>query len=94
MWCCAAGGENIFGARRQGYLELDLEAVQQQQPNIFLLYAEPEFPVHAAVLQRERGGKMRAIQADITPEHNLIHDGPAMMLAVQWLRAQLKEKVG
>lgn len=86
----AAGGENIFGSRRTGYLELDTNEVERLQPDIFLCFSEPEYPVQAVDLQRERGWNFPFIQADVSPEHNLIHDGPSMMKAAQWLHQQLR----
>ncbi len=81
-----AGCENIFGNARKGYLELDLREVERRQPDFFLLYSEPEYPVDAAALQVERGWDFPVIQADISPSHNIIHDGPSMMDALNWLR--------
>lgn len=89
----AAGGENIFGGRRTGYLALDTDEVARLQPDIFLCFSEPEHPVQAVDLQRERGWNFPSIQADVSPEHNLIHDGPSMMKAAQWLHQQVKRLV-
>lgn len=86
----AAGGENIFGNRRTGYLELDTKEVERLQPDIFLCFSEPEHPVQAIDLHRERGWNFALIQADVSPEHNLIHDGPSMMKAAQWLHQKLR----
>jgi ABC-type Fe3+-hydroxamate transport system substrate-binding protein len=88
----AAGGENIFGGRRTGYLELDIKEVEHLQPDIFLCFSEPEHPVQAVDLLRERGWNFPFIQADVSPEHNLIHDGPSMMIAAQWLHQALQTK--
>ncbi|HXF85962.1 MAG TPA: helical backbone metal receptor [Anaerolineales bacterium] len=84
-----AGGENIFGDIRKGYLDLDLAEVERRRPDIFLVYSEPELPVQAVDLQRERGWNYRTIQADISPPHNIIHDGPSMMEAAQWLHTMI-----
>ncbi len=85
----SAGGENIFGDVRTGYLELDLREVQRRQPDIFLCFSEPEHPVQAADLLRERGWNFPILQADVSPEHNLIHDGPSMMKTVRWLHGEI-----
>lgn len=82
----AAGGENIFGDVRTGYLPLDVEEATRRRPDIFLCFSEPEYPVQAADLQRERGWTFHALQADVAPAHNIIHDGPSMMDAARWLR--------
>lgn len=86
----AAGGENIFGDTRTGYLPLDLPEVARRRPNIFLCFSEPEYPVQATDLQRERGWTFQTLQADITPSHNIIHDGPSMMEAARWLRQSVQ----
>lgn len=84
-----AGGENIFGEVRKGYLQLDLAEVERRKPDIFLVYSEPELPVQAVDLQRERGWHYHTIQADISPGHNIIHDGPSMMKAAEWLHGEI-----
>lgn len=84
-----AGGENIFGDARKGYLELDLAEVERRRPDIFLVYSEPELPVQAVDLARERGWSIPTIQADISPPHNIIHDGPSMMTAARWLHGEM-----
>lgn len=89
----AAGGENIFGDVRKGYLELDLAEVERRRPDLFLLYSEPEFPVQTADLARERGWNLPAIQADISPAHNIIHDGPSMMTAARWLHGEIQRRL-
>jgi ABC-type Fe3+-hydroxamate transport system substrate-binding protein len=89
----AAGGENIFGDVRTGYLELDVQAVERRRPDLFLCFSEPEHPVQAADLQRERKWSYPFIQADVAPEHNLIHDGPSMMKAAQWLHRQILDQI-
>lgn len=86
----AAGGKNIFSNRRTGYLELDLREIEQLRPDIFLCFSEPEYPVQAVDLQRERRWKFPYIQADVSPEHNIIHDGPSMMEALKWLRDSIR----
>lgn len=90
----AAGGENIFAETRKGYLELDLAEVERRQPDIFLVYSEPELPLQAVDLMRERGWNYRAIQADISPQHNIIHDGPSVMDAARWLHQQVVGRQG
>jgi len=86
----AAGGENVFGDMRTGYLTLDLPEVARRRPDIFLCFSEPEYPVQATDLQRERGWTFQTMQADVTPSHNVIHDGPSMMEAARWLHDSLQ----
>ena len=86
----AAGGENIFGDVRTGYLPLDLQEVDRRRPDIFLCFSEPEHPVQGTDLQRERDWGFRVLQADIAPPHNVIHDGPSMMRAARWLHDSIQ----
>lgn len=86
----AAGGENLFGGVRRGYLPLDLEAVEAGRPDVFILYSEPEYPVRAEDLLKERGWNLPYIQADVRPERNLIHDGPSMLRALAWLQGEIR----
>jgi ABC-type Fe3+-hydroxamate transport system substrate-binding protein len=86
----AAGGENVFGDVRAGYLPLDLSEAARRRPDIFLCFSEPEYPVQATDLQQERGWTCLTLQADVSPSHNVIHDGPAMMAAAQWLHRSLQ----
>ena len=86
----SAGGENIFGDVRVGYLPLDLQEVERRRPDIFLCFSEPEYPVQATDLQRERGWNFLTLQADVSPLHNVIHDGPSMMEAVRWLHDSIR----
>ncbi|NPV56081.1 MAG: ABC transporter substrate-binding protein [Anaerolineae bacterium] len=86
----AAGGENIFADARTGYLDLDLAEVARRQPDIFLCFSEPEYPVTGQALQAERGWRCPVIQADVDPQRNLIHDGPSMMAVVQWLSTAIR----
>ncbi len=86
----AAGGENIFRDVRQGYLSLDLDEVVRRCPDVFVCFSEPEYPIQGLDLARERGWEYPIIQADVSPDHNLIHDGPSMMRAVRWLHQSLR----
>ncbi len=90
----AAGGENIFGGVRRGYLPLDLEAVDEGRPDLFILHSEPEYPVRAKDLLRERGWRLPYIEADVRPERNLIHDGPSMLRALAWLHGEIRCRGG
>ncbi len=86
----AAGGENLFGDVPTGYLPLDLDEVERRNPEIFLCYSEPEYPLQGVDLARQRGWSIPVIQADVSPAHNLIHDGPSMMEVLRWLRDQIQ----
>ncbi len=85
----AAGGENIFGAHRQGYLPLDIAAAERAQPEILLSFSEPDYPIDVNFLQKERGWNLRVIVSDVTRGQNIIHDGPSMMETAAWLKQQI-----
>jgi iron complex transport system substrate-binding protein len=87
----SAGGENIFGHHRMGYLPLDLDEVARLKPDIFLIYSEPEYPIDPIALQGERGWNFPLIHADTAPQHNLVHDGPSMMDVAAWLSHSIRE---
>ena len=90
----SAGGENIFGNRRQGYLPLNLEEVTRLNPDIMIAFSEPDYPVDFQSLLAERGWtksmpNLRVIESNVTRGMNMIHDGPSMMQTVSWLRQQV-----
>lgn len=92
----SAGGENIFGNQRQGYLPLNLEEVTRLQPDIMIAFSEPDYPVDFQSLLAERGWtksmpNLRVIESNVTRGMNMIHDGPSMMETASWLREQIKE---
>lgn len=86
-----AGGENVFGGRPEGFLPLDLDAAAAAAPEVFLLFSEPEHPVDAGRLLRERGwdGRVRAVVSTVERGRNLIHDGPSFGETARWLAARL-----
>lgn len=91
-----AGGENIYLGQAQAYMRLDPEDVPSRHPDVWLLFSEPEFPVHADALRSERGWDrklegMRVVEAGVEPHRNVIHDGPSMIEAVRWLSARFQE---
>ena len=93
----SAGGKNIFGNRRQGYLPLDLAEVTRLQPDIMIAFSEPDFPVDFQALLAERGWtsampNLRIIESNVTRGMNMIHDGPSMMETVSWLRQNISER--
>ncbi|MDT8898812.1 MAG: ABC transporter substrate-binding protein [Anaerolineae bacterium] len=93
-----AGGQNIFGTRAAAYLPLDLTAVVAAQPQVWVLFSEPDFPVDAEPLKRERGWDkmlpdLRVIVSTVQRGQNLIHDGPSLLETAAWLQARLREVV-
>jgi len=89
-----AGGENVFGARPEGYLPLDLSAAAAARPDLALFFSEPEYPVDPAALLAERGwagpGGPRAIVSTVERGRNLIHDGPSFAETAAWLARQVR----
>ncbi len=89
-----AGGRNVFAAEPEGYLELDLAAVEAARPEAVLLFhEEDDHPLDVEAWRRERGWEERwrfcLIEAGITPGRNLIHDGPTLLDTARWLRGEL-----
>jgi ABC-type Fe3+-hydroxamate transport system substrate-binding protein len=89
-----AGGENVFGARPEGYLPLDLAAAAAARPEVALFFSEPEYPVDQGRLIAERGwdapGGPRTIVSTVARGRNLIHDGPSYALTAAWLARQVR----
>jgi ABC-type Fe3+-hydroxamate transport system substrate-binding protein len=93
----SAGGENIFGNRRQGYLPLNLDETARLQPDIMIAFSEPDYPVDFQSLLAERGWtnsmpNLLIIESNVTRGMNMIHDGPSMMETAVWLRKQISER--
>ncbi|MEJ5200970.1 MAG: helical backbone metal receptor [Anaerolineales bacterium] len=85
-----AGGENIFGTECQGYLPLNLDEVIRRKPDVMILFTEPEYPLRANDLLKERGWEgLPVIESTVRRGENIIHDGPSMMATATWLKAQL-----
>jgi ABC-type Fe3+-hydroxamate transport system substrate-binding protein len=93
----SAGGENIFGNQRQGYLPLNLDEAARLKPDIMIAFSEPDYPVDFQSLLAERGWtnsmpNLRIIESNVTRGMNMIHDGPSMMETAAWLRRQISER--
>ncbi len=90
----AAGGENIFGTERFGYLSLNLTETIRRKPDVMILFTEPEYPVTADDLLKERDWKnLPVIVSSIERGKNIIHDGPSMMETAVWLKARINEVI-
>ncbi len=94
----AAGGHNIFGNRAVAYLPLDLTAAAAAQPQVWVLFSEPEYPVDPEQLRHERGWDkalpdLRIIVSTVQRGQNLIHDGPSLLETTAWLQARLREVI-
>jgi ABC-type Fe3+-hydroxamate transport system substrate-binding protein len=89
-----AGGEHVFGARPDAWAPLDPAAVAAARPEVVVVFSEPEFPVDAAVLVRERGwaAAFAPLVVVSTTERgrNLIQDGPSLLETARWLAGELR----
>jgi len=89
-----AGGDHLFGDRPDGYAPLDLAAVTAARPEVVVVFSEPEFPVDAAALVRERGWAdafaPRVVASTTDRGRNLIHDGPSFLETARWLAGALR----
>lgn len=91
-----AGGISIYRDEASAYMRLDPTDAGRRQPDVWVLFSEPEYPVDGAALARERGwdtssNGLRLIEAGVEPHRNLIHDGPSMVKAVSWLAERITE---
>lgn len=91
----AAGGDNAFGSVAEAYMELDVSRMAEARPDIWLLFSEPEYPIDAEALRRERGWDrtlpgLGLIRSVVDRGRNVIHDGPSMMDTVSWLRQEFQ----
>lgn len=89
-----AGAENIFGARGDGYCEVDLSEVRAARPEAILIFTEEDdHPVDVPALVRERGWEqLPVIVSDIARGHIVIHDGPSILDSARWLTRELESR--
>jgi ABC-type Fe3+-hydroxamate transport system substrate-binding protein len=88
-----AGGENVFGASPEGYLQLDLAAAGASRPDVVLFFSEPECPIDPAFLLARRGWDalpgFRPVVSTVARGCNVIHDGPSYAETARWLAGEL-----
>jgi ABC-type Fe3+-hydroxamate transport system substrate-binding protein len=86
-----AGLDPVFGDRPDAYAAPELERVPALAPEWVIVFSEPEHPVSAAAVVRERGWDIafapRVLDAGTERGRNLIHDGPSFVDTARWLRA-------
>ncbi len=87
-----AGGEPLFGSQAGAYPAVDLDAVARLRPDVLLLFQEPEHPVDAERLIRDRGWdwKPHVVLSTVDRGRNIIHDGPSCLETARWLRKELE----
>jgi ABC-type Fe3+-hydroxamate transport system substrate-binding protein len=92
-----AGGRPIFADRREGYFKPDFEEVVRRRPELVMLFSEPEYPVDAQALFRERGWHtsldVPLVESTVDRGRNLIHDGPSIMETAAWLRGEIDKAI-
>jgi ABC-type Fe3+-hydroxamate transport system substrate-binding protein len=85
-----AGLEPVHGGRPDAYAIPDLDEVPHLAPDWVIVFSEPEHPVDAQALVRERGwdGSFapRVLASTTDLGRNLIHDGPSFVDTARWLR--------
>jgi ABC-type Fe3+-hydroxamate transport system substrate-binding protein len=93
-----AGGDPIFAERREGYFIPDLAEVERLRPDLFLLFAELEYPIVSKELLAERGWerslKLKIVESTVTRGQNLIQEGPSFLETAAWLQNQFFGWIG
>jgi ABC-type Fe3+-hydroxamate transport system substrate-binding protein len=88
-----AGGDSIFGDRREGYFVPDLGEVAALGPDVVLFFSEEKYPVDFQELMAERGWdtslRSQVIQSTVARGHNIIQEGPSFLDTAAWLQSQL-----
>ncbi len=89
-----AGGTNLWGHLPEGYVRLDLAAVERERPDVVLLFhEEDDHPLDVAAWRQERGWEQRwpfrLVESGIARGRNVIHDGPSLLETARWLHGQL-----
>jgi iron complex transport system substrate-binding protein len=88
-----AGLDPVHGDEPDGYAVPDLAEVGRLAPEVVVVFSEPEYPVDAAALVRERGWDLafapRVVASSVARGQNLIHDGPSFVETARWLRAEV-----
>lgn len=87
-----AGGDPVFGSMQQGYFTPDFKEVAIAKPDVFLLFAEPHYPVDPRKLIAERGWEslnMKVVESSVKRGENLIQEGPSIVETASWLQKQL-----
>lgn len=89
-----AGAENVFGARGDGYCEVDAADVRAAKPETVLIFTEEDdHPVDVPALVRQRGWEhIPVIVSDIARGRIVIHDGSSFLESARWLARELADR--
>jgi ABC-type Fe3+-hydroxamate transport system substrate-binding protein len=88
-----AGGDPLFSDSPQSYLELPLDEVAEERPDVIIGFSEPVYPVDFDALIAQRGWDAfapRLVLSSVEKGRNMIHDGPSMIDTAAWLQAELR----
>ncbi|ABS27750.1 ABC transporter substrate-binding protein [Anaeromyxobacter sp. Fw109-5] len=88
-----AGLDPVHGARPDAYAPPELDEVPRLAPEWVIVFSEPEHPIDARALVRERGWDRafapRVLASSTDRGRNLIHDGPSFVETARWLRGAI-----
>ncbi|WP_242345522.1 ABC transporter substrate-binding protein [Anaeromyxobacter terrae] len=88
-----AGLDPVHGDRPDAYAPPDLDEVPRLAPDWVIVFSEPEHPIDAEALVRERGWDRafapRLLASTTERGRNLIHDGPSFVDTARWLRGAI-----
>jgi iron complex transport system substrate-binding protein len=88
-----AGLDPVHGDRPDAYAVPQLDEVPRLAPDWVIVFSEPEHPIDARALVRERGWDRtfapRVLASTTDRGRNLIHDGPSFVETARWLRAAI-----
>jgi ABC-type Fe3+-hydroxamate transport system substrate-binding protein len=89
-----AGCQHLGAGQAEGYLPLELAVTAAARPEMVVVFSEPEHPVDAAALLRERGWdeafSPRVVISTVARGRNLIHDGPSFLETARWLAGEVR----
>lgn len=90
-----AGGINIYSDERDGYLHPDMDDIRKRNPDLIVLFEEPEVPVGTPLLHREFAdtADIPVIHSSVKRGENMIHDGPSLLETAKWLSCRIKDSL-
>ncbi len=93
-----AGGQPVFGSHPGSYIDLDIDAIENARPTVYLGFHEPEFVVDFSAEMAKRhwtewSRVPHIIVSDTQKGRNLIHDGPSLLETARWLQRQMKTAI-
>lgn len=88
-----AGGKLCYSDHPEGYFENEFDAINQEAPDVYVFFHEPEYLVDGPTLIKERGwdAAVPYVMSTVKMGESMIQDGPSMLDSAEWLHGQLKE---